>query len=308
MLFKSQKPVFAISIARDALESIFDECDKYDTDETGGRLLGTYSDRDRRTEIEVKAVLEPGPNAERSATHFFQDGEHQERLFRAIEASHPEIEHLGNWHTHHVNGLPTLSGGDKETYFRTVNHEKHNINLFYALLVVSKNRGGNPRYAIKHFVFRRNDQTIYEIPSDKVHITDVPMLRPHTSVPTETVNPLPRRGQPDTPNLERAKDKEFFSDFYPDLRPFISKSTGVPYWKGLLSLVDGSRAEIVTAESAVGHSPWYSIATSSKHPAFIQILARCQEQQFRSARHAVLHIERALNEALYRAKEGGKGK
>src|SRR5687767_2436518 len=124
MLFRPKKPAFTISIAREALEAIYDECDKYDTDETGGRLLGTYRHEAGRYDIEVKAVLEPGPNAQRSITHFFQDGEHQERLFRSIEAGHPDIEHLGNWHTHHVNGFPTLSGGDKETYFRTVNHEK----------------------------------------------------------------------------------------------------------------------------------------------------------------------------------------
>lgn len=308
MLFKSWKPVFSISIAREALESIFDECDKYDADETGGRLLGTYSDRDRRTAIEVKAVLEPGPNVERSATHFFQDGEHQERLFRAIEASHPEIEHLGNWHTHHVNGLPTLSGGDKETYFRTVNHEKHNIDLFYALLVVSKNRGGNPRYAIKHFIFRRNDQTVYEIPSDKVRITDAPMLRPHATGRAETVDPSPRRPHPETPNPERAKDEEFFSEFYPELKPLLSKTSAAPYWKGPLSLIDGSRADIVAVETADGCALSYSIATSSKNSLFGDILPRYKEQQFPSARHAVLHMERVLNEALYRAKEDGKGK
>jgi hypothetical protein len=292
-------PVFSISIATGALESIFDECDKYDADETGGRLLGTCRDGDGHTEVEVKTVLEPGPNAQRSATHFFQDGKHQERLFRAIEASHPEIEHLGNWHTHHVNGLTTLSGGDKATYFSTVNHEKHNIDFFYALLVVSKNRGGNPRYAIKHFIFRRNDRTIYEIPPDEVRVVNVPVLLPHGTERAESRDQSSRSGEP---NPERAKDQEFFSDFYPDLRPFISKSTGAPYWKGFLSLVDGSRAGIVTVESAVGHSPWYSIATSSKHPAFIEILARCQEQQFRSARHAVVYLERELNQALYRGK------
>ena len=102
--------------------------------------------------------MSPGPNAQRSPTYFLQDGDYQEKLFRAIEASHPDIEHLGNWHTHHVNGYPTLSGGDKTTYFKTVNHEKHNTDFFYALLVVSKNRGGNPRYEVKHFFFRRGDR------------------------------------------------------------------------------------------------------------------------------------------------------
>src|SRR6185437_8788099 len=123
MLFRSKKPAFTISIARGALESVFDECDRYNVDETGGRLLGTYRHKHGRYELEVTGVLEPGPNAQRSPTYFLQDGDYQEKQFRAIEAIHPEIEHLGNWHTHHVNGLQTLSGGDKTTYFKTVNHD-----------------------------------------------------------------------------------------------------------------------------------------------------------------------------------------
>ena len=298
MLFRSKQPGFSIAIARGALESIFDECDRYDADETGGRLLGTYHEKDGRTEIEVTAVLEPGPNAERSSTHFLQDGEYQERLFRAIEASHPEIEHLGNWHTHHVNGLNTLSGGDKATYFRIVNHQKHNTDFFYALLVVKKNRAGNPRYSVKHFIFRRNDQTIYEIPPDAVRVVDVPVLRPRATEKAQTRDAPPVR--PGTPNPQRAKDQEFFADFYPGLKPLVSKSTGVPYWKGPLALVDGSRADIVTMESVDGPTPSYSSATSAKNPLFADVLARCQERQFPSARHAVLHLERELNGALYR--------
>ncbi len=303
LLSRSRKPMFSISIARGALESIFDECDKYDADETGGRLVGAYRDMDGRIEIEVKAVLEPGPNAQRSATQFLQDGEHQERLFRALEASHPEIEHLGNWHTHHVNGFPTLSGGDKATYFRIVNHEKHNTDFFYALLVVRKNHGGNPRYAAKHFVFRRDDDAIYEIPPDEVRIVDVPVLRPPAIEGTETRD-APPPVRPGAPNPERVKDQEFFSEFYSDLKPLVSKSTGAPYWKGSLSLVDGSRADIVALEAADGNAPSYSIATSCKNPLFADVLARYQDRQFRSARHALLHLERELNEALYRGKKG----
>ena len=174
-----KKPAFSISIARGALESIFDECDKYDADETGGRLLGTYRHKNGRYDIEVKGVLEPGPNAQRSPTYFLQDGDYQEKQFRAIEASHPDIEHLGNWHTHHVNGYPTLSGGDKATYFKTVNHEKHNTDFFYALLVVGKNRGGNPRYDDQAFHLpprRRRRSTRFR--QRDVRLVDAPPLRP----------------------------------------------------------------------------------------------------------------------------------
>jgi len=302
MLFRSKKQTFSITLARGAAESIFDECDKYDADETGGRLLGTYRHQGGHYDIEVKGVLEPGPNAQRSPTYFLQDGEHQERLFRAIEASHPDIEHLGNWHTHHVNGLPTLSGGDKETYFKTVNHAKHNTDFFYALLVVSKNRGGNPRYAIKHFIFRRGDEAIYEIPLAEVRLVDAPPLRPGKIA--ETRDPPPQTGGQNAANPERAKDHEFFAEFYPGLKALLAKDIGAPYWKGPLSLVDGSRADVAAMEDPDDRARSYSIASSSKNPAIADILEQYKQRKFRSARHAVLHLERDLNQALYQGKKG----
>jgi hypothetical protein len=296
MLFRSRKPAFSITIARDALETIFDECDKFDIDETGGRLIGTYRHENGHYNIQVKGVLESGPQARRSATSFFQDGEHQEKVFRAIEAEHPDIEHLGNWHTHHVNGYPTLSGGDKDTYFRTVNHKMHNTDFFYALLVVSKNGSGNPRYAVKHFVFRRNDPAFYEIPAKKVRLVDAPALLPGN----------PERPAPSapSPNQERVKDQDFFSEFYPDIKPLLSKTTGAPYWKGPLSLVNGTSAQVVAMENAEGRVPSYSIATSCDSPDVADTLAQYRDRQFRSARQAVHQLERELNQALYRAKRG----
>jgi hypothetical protein len=95
----------------------------------------------------------------------------QEGIFRSIEESHANVEHLGNWHTHRVNGFPTLSAGDKNTYFKTVNHEEHNTDSFYALLVVHKNRGRDPRYEVKHYFFRRGDDTVDEIPDAQVIVS-----------------------------------------------------------------------------------------------------------------------------------------
>ena len=193
--------------------------------------------------------------------------------------SHPEIEHLGNWHTHHVNGLTTLSGGDKATYFKTVNHEKHNTDFFYALLVVSKNRGGNPRYAVKHFIFRRGDETIYEIPASEVRLVDSPPLRPRGRIAEPPRSAPPQHGQPSAPNPERAKDQEFFAEFYPGLKPLLAKDIGAPYWKGPLTLVDGSRAEVVAMEDPDDTARSYSIATSSKNPAIADILDAVQGTQ-----------------------------
>jgi hypothetical protein len=111
-------------LPQSALTVIFDECDHFDRDETGGRVIGTFKKHSNKLTLQVTGIIESGPQARRTSVSFFQDGAHQEHIFRQIEHRHPEIEHLGNWHTHHVNGLQTLSGGDFTTYQRMVNHPR----------------------------------------------------------------------------------------------------------------------------------------------------------------------------------------
>ena len=297
---KPKRLSVTISIARTALESIFDDCDKFDVDETGGRLLGTYTHDNGRFEIEVTDVLDAGPQAQRSPTFFLQDGEYQERRFREIEAKRPDIEHLGNWHTHHVNGYRTLSGGDRDTYFRTVNHDKHNTDFFYALLVVTRNHRGDPRYTVKHFLFRRGDTDIYEVPASDVHVVDMPT----GSVARQSVRTMSSAAETIAPpvagNIERARDQGFFSEFYPQLKSLMSKETGAVYWKGPVTLVDGSSASVVAVEETNGTDTSYSVAISSSDPAIAEVGHRYRHQQFRSAREALMTLERDLNRALYR--------
>jgi hypothetical protein len=246
------------------------------------------------------ATSSTSTRAERSPTYFLQDGEYQEKLFRAIEVQHPDIEHLGNWHTHHVNGLQTLSSGDHATYFRTVNHEKHNTNFFYALLVVRKNRSGEPRYDIKHFVFLRNDKTVYEVPPSDVRIVEAPALRAPDADAEGTPDHFAPTAQQPPANPERVKDQEFFCDFYPELKALFSKSAGAPYWKGPLALIDGSHADVVMMENVDKGNLSYSIVTSCRKPGVEDIVNQYKMRQFRSARHAVLELERDLNRAIYR--------
>ncbi len=169
-----------IVLPKAALHEIFDECDRFDHDETGGRLIGTFSEDHGKLTLTVAGIIEPGPNATRSPVVLFQDGEYQEGVFRKVEQAHPEIEHLGTWHTHHVNGLQTLSGGDITTYGKTANHPNQNTPFFYALLVVGKHRAKDPleRYSMKHFIFHRGEDSFYEIPSRQVEIVDTRLVWP----------------------------------------------------------------------------------------------------------------------------------
>ena len=208
--------------------------------------------------LEITGIIEAGPQAKRSAVSFFQDGNYQERIFRQIESSHPEIEHLGNWHTHHVNGLQTLSGGDIETYHRTVNHHNHNTPFFYALLVTAKHKTSDPlrRYTVKHYVFRRGDERVYEIPLHHVQIVDKPLLWP-----PESAHPCPawpRIFDNLGAHPDRVYDRDIVGEFYRGIRPFSSAKLGL-YWRGPLELLDGSSVEIVVLEDSSARTPTYSV-------------------------------------------------
>lgn len=297
-----------VTIPRAALESIFDECDRYDRDETGGRLIGTYRTRfGGRLSISVSGIIEPGPSARRSTTSFFQDGEYQETIFRRVEHKHPDIEHLGNWHTHHVNGYPTLSGGDRETYHRIVNHQNHNIDFFYALLVTARNDGrGSDRYRVKHFIVRRDDPVEYEIPPHKISVVDRPIVWP--SVDSDHQPPADRAPTSvSAPAVadQRAIDSEFFKHLYPSLRPFLSKTTGGVYWRGRIPLVDRSETEVVIAEVPQEHAAPYGVVVKSEPAASTSAARAVGEQRFRSAREAVVVLERELNHELYCSRIGG---
>ena len=56
-----------------ALITVFDECDGFDQDETGGRVIGTYKEHKDKLDIRVTGIIEAGPQAQRSAVSFFQD-------------------------------------------------------------------------------------------------------------------------------------------------------------------------------------------------------------------------------------------
>jgi len=166
-----------ITVRRAAMAAIYAECDRYDVNETGGRLLGVYDQVGRQLVIEVHGVIEPGPGARRTPTSFFQDGEYQERVFRLVESRHPGIEHLGNWHTHHVNGLDCLSTGDIKTYRRNVNHQNHNPDLFVAFLV-TRRLPKPQRYAMKFYVLLRGNDKVFEVPATAVSMVDVAPVWP----------------------------------------------------------------------------------------------------------------------------------
>jgi integrative and conjugative element protein (TIGR02256 family) len=292
-----------LEIPRAAVEAIFDECDRYDVDETGGRILGTYRHSGRQLGIMVSGVIEPGPNAQRSQTYFKQDGEYQEKVFREIEERVAAIEHLGNWHTHHVNGLRHLSGGDIETYRRTVEHTKHNTNFFYALLVVAKNAGqkGLQRYTFKNYVMRRGDDEVYEIPASAVTLVDSPLVWPVSGTRARVQKP----GRPSkayarpfdgVANPDLIQDQDVISQFYPKIRILQSKELGI-YWRGPITLADGSELEVIVLRDT--EAPFECSVTLRDPPESLgSVVKSLGKLTFPSGRTALIAAERACNTQL----------
>ena len=166
-----------LKIPKPFLEGMFDECDKHPSEETGGRLLGFAERIGPYLHVNIEALIAAGPNARRSSVSFFQDGEYQEGIFRAIEKRYPSILHLGNWHSHHCNGLETLSSGDCATYRANVNSSKHATDFFLALLLTKKTPGQLWRYEFKWFVFFRGNEHAHWIPNADVTISEEGNLR-----------------------------------------------------------------------------------------------------------------------------------
>lgn len=121
----------------------------------------------------VTDFLPSGPKAVRTAVELLPDGEFQEALFRRLERIDPTIEHLGTWHSHHCNGLQTLSAGDLAGYRRTVNRVEYRPDYFLASLVTRLPRGADDIEWIDHFLFVRGEAKYRRI-SESIRFVDWP--------------------------------------------------------------------------------------------------------------------------------------
>ena len=131
-----------------------------------------------------------------------------------------------------------------------MNHEKHNLDFFYALLVVSRRQGGKAasRYIVKHYVLLRGDDAVYEVDPALVFTTE-----------EAPIWPLGLRFGAANADLEgrrevRAKDSAIIRELYPLLRPYWSKRANTLYWKGLLELVNGSSVDVTVPETSPSES------------------------------------------------------
>lgn len=171
---------------RNLLSFILNELAKYPSVEEGGKYIGYLFQPDdpsidklrvhpNAQTIVVTDFLPSGPKAVRTRDRLMPDGEYQEALFRKAEQLDSEIEHVGTWHSHHCNGLQTLSTGDIDGYFRTVNKPHYRPDFFVTSLV--KRIPHNPEEPdwIDHFLFVEGVEEYYLV-TDHIRVIDWPTI------------------------------------------------------------------------------------------------------------------------------------
>lgn len=214
---KKGTPPVHVLFDRHVFGYMVQELTKCPSVEEGGKYVGYYlaaSDPRLRTlglkdgsdALVVTDFLPSGPRATRTAVELQPDGEYQEGLFRLLEQSDPAVEHLGTWHSHHCNGLSTLSGGDIAGYLRTVNRREYRFDFFLASLVTRLPRDPGATDWIDHFLFIRGDKNHYRI-TDAIQLIDWPTsFGAHTGHRPEVGNS--RRTQEVSDNPHRREDEK----------------------------------------------------------------------------------------------------
>jgi len=165
------------NVVRQALDDIH----RHPDIEVGGKFIG-YVDggfqaaaRDWRRQLDdlqvhVVAYLDAGPQKQRSAVQHLSDTDYQFRLYQEVIRDHPDVTFLGLWHSHHPNGLSTLSHGDEQTGTVTVNNPGHELDFLLSSLAVDF----DGLQAGRHFVFVRGHTGVLEIDPSRVRIVEGP--------------------------------------------------------------------------------------------------------------------------------------
>lgn len=232
-----------IEIYDSILRKIYRDCDKYPHIETGGRLLGKISFSPRSIVLTVTDLIYAGPGARRTLTSFFPDPDYMLKTFRFYEQQDPDIEHIGNWHSHYCNGLEHLSMGDIQNYQQVVTDEEYNPDLFLAMLVIPGRRSlvtwlGH-KYRIRYYLLTRNNPYPVEITKG------VRILRGKESHLEPFREEELKWFEKDEGRTFLAEELRNLKDDAFHLKPFLRKGTLI--WKGQLNDSAGEVVEISLA-------------------------------------------------------------
>lgn len=241
-----------VEISNTVITRIRDTILRSDVEE-GGKLIGKISQNNNTVLIKVINYIDSGPRVNNSMTHLYPNGDYQEAMFRVIETMDPEIEHLGSWHSHHCNGLDTLSSGDVIGYQKSVNNPQYHLDYFLVLLVTGI-VGDQPK--IKYHLFYRNQDKYHQINESSIRIIPATSTYEKLLESAEEVafsyrySPASQIGIQDhdesllkenTDNLlkrTRKTDQQWLTDKFSSVTTFQNKNTGAIGWRWEVPFVD----------------------------------------------------------------------
>lgn len=136
--------------------------------EEGGKLIGfiTHDENDNYS-YNVISYLDSGVLVDNSSIHIIPSGKYQRNLYNLITSEVDySYEHMGTWHSHHCNGLNTLSKGDIDGYYDIVNREEYTPLYFIAILLINI----KDDIDFKVYLFQKGEEKFNEIPKEKIII------------------------------------------------------------------------------------------------------------------------------------------
>ena len=102
-----------VHVANDVLANIERMAEESFPNESGGALMGYWSEEEKT--VVITNVVGPGPNAKHARYSFVPDYEFQEQQIAEIYSTSGRLRtYLGDWHSH-PDGPASLSNTDKRT-------------------------------------------------------------------------------------------------------------------------------------------------------------------------------------------------
>jgi hypothetical protein len=245
-------------VHHDVVQRAADEIRANPSIEVGGKFVGYVEGhlvptaRDWRSQFQAMTItilgyLDVGPRADRSAVHHLSDTDYQFALFQRLLKDFPDLEFVGIWHSHHPNGLRTLSIGDLSTGRRTVNSTGHDLPFLLSSLAVDTEglTGG------RHFAFIRDHRRYYELHRSAVRVVHGPNPVPaaierfavEVREEVSRAAPVPVRWFDTDAGRQVLRADQAWLRTYPGLAPFVRDGSIV--WRGTVAAEGPAAIECV---------------------------------------------------------------
>ncbi len=173
----------SVAVHRDVVTRSQHEVRGHPAVEVGGKLVGHFhhprgpaaaSDDPvrwlRQLTVTIVDAIDAGPDAIRTPVYHLPNGPYQSAVLGAIRAVDADARLVGSWHSHHPNGLRTLSDGDLSGYRATLADTRFGWPALVTPLVLDDGGLATARW----FVILNGVSEPLELSAEAIRIVDGP--------------------------------------------------------------------------------------------------------------------------------------